>query len=383
MKNILLLKKFFLSKNIDYFFGVPDSVLKNLFEYIDKDKKIKNIIAANEGNALALAAGYQMASNKVPVVYLQNSGLGNLINPALSLTSKKLHDIPIIYLIGWRGSPDSKDEPQHLETGKITLDILKLMNIDYFVVDEDSKKTELNLSKASKYYSKNKNSFAIVVKKNAFKNSNNFSNKIIHKKFTRRLALENIYKIMSKKFLFVVNTGYAGREFYEVSESVNTNEIKYFLNVGAMGHTSSIAMGLLLGNKNENIICIDGDGSLIMHMGALPVIGLQNESKNLVHILLNNGVHDSVGAQPNSSNQINYRNLSKSLGYKKYIYCKSENSLKKTLNKVYKAFVGPIFIEVVIHSEGELIGLKRPTAKPKDSKLLFMNNFKRISYKKN
>ena len=377
MKNINLLKKFFFSKNIDHFFGVPDSVLKNFFKFIDKEHNIRNIIASNEGNALALAAGYQMASNKIPVVYLQNSGIGNLINPALSLTSEKLHDIPVIYLIGWRGSPDSKDEPQHVETGNITLKILKIMNIKYFIIDEDSKKSKLNLLEADKYFNKKNKSFAIIVKKTALNDINFSFKKFIKKRFTRRLAIEIIYKTMSKKFLFVATTGYTGRELFEISSQTKSNNLDYFLNIGAMGHTSSVSMGLLLGNKNKKIICIDGDGSLIMHMGALPVISLQKESKNFIHILLNNGVHDSVGSQPNSSNNIDYKNFSKSIGYKKYIFCNSEISLKKNLIKIKNSFIGPIFIEVVISSEGEISSLKRPNNSPKNSKLLFMKNFKK------
>lgn len=375
MENIYLLKKFFISKNISHFFGVPDSVLKNFFNEFDKEKKIKNIIASNEGNALALAAGYQMSSNKIPVVYLQNSGIGNLVNPALSLTSKELNDIPVIYLIGWRGSPDTKDEPQHLETGNITLRLLKLMKINYFIIEDDPKKTKASLLNADKHFYSGNKSFAIVVKKNTFKSKDIILKTISQKKLFRKLAIEIIYKTLNKKFLFVATTGYTGRELYEISSSLKSQKTNYFLNIGAMGHTSSISIGLLLGNKNKKVVCIDGDGSLVMHMGALPIISQQKESKNLIHILLNNGVHDSVGSQPNASQNINFKSLSKSVGYKKYILCKSEYSLKSTLNKIAISFNGPIFIEVIIFSKGELTGLKRPKDNPKNSKLLFMNNF--------
>lgn len=375
-ENIKLISSLFKKLKIDHYFGVPDSVLKNLLNEIFNDNKNNNYISANEGNALALSAGYNISSGKKSIVYLQNSGLGNLINPALSLVSDKLNNIPIYYMIGWRGTPGLNDEPQHLEQGEITTKLLSLLRIKYYIFDNNPQNTKKTIIEIFNFTKKNKNkSIALLIKKNAL--IENSKNKTINKKdFTRREAIEILYEYLYKKFLFVATAGYTGRELDEISSKYNLkNKINYFLNVGAMGHSSSLSFGLLIGDNSKKIVCLDGEGSILMHMGALPVIGSSRLSNNLIHVILNNGVHDSVGSQINAGSKTSFEHLAKACGYKSYKLCRSKKDLMLFAKKISLKFKGPVMIEVKVHSEGELINLKRPKFSPEKSLLYFKKNF--------
>ena len=354
---IALLKKF----DFDSFYGVPDSLLKSFCKNIENEK---NIIAANEGNAVALGCGYYLAKGKIPVIYMQNSGLGNCINPILSLAD--IYEIPLLFIVGWRGEPFVKDEPQHYKQGKLTREILNCIGVENEILSCDIKTAESQIKLAKEYIKKTGKSYAFVVKKGTFENENTqFREKFQDIKLTRKEAIEEILKFAPEDSFFVSTTGYISRELYRSSKDSARN----FLTVGSMGHASSIALSVALEKKDKTIFCLDGDGALLMHLGAIGTIA-QKSPNNLKHILLNNFVHDSVGAQPTSSKVMNFPKIFEGAGYKK-IY--SVDTLIK-LREVLSDFIQNdelSFLEIKIKPE-DGADLPRPVNTPSENKIAFM-----------
>jgi phosphonopyruvate decarboxylase len=354
--------------NINFFTGVPDSVLK---EFINLIPENQNFISQNEGSAVALAAGYHLSSKKIPLVYLQNSGLGNAINPLISITHKAVYSLPIILLIGWRGSPKSNDEPQHITQGAITINFLKLMGIKYIILNN-----EKNLIKIKKLinHSKGKNEpVAILLKKSILSKANK---KIILTKSTKNIsrafAIESILRSIKKTSKIISSTGYNSREVYQIRKDKKLNKGSDFYLVGGMGHTSNLALGVSL-KTNSQVISLDGDGSMLMHLGSFINILLYGR-KNFKYILLNNNSHESVGSQKTNINMINIKLFSKSLGFKNYYEIKNKKNFYRTFNKFYKS-IGPSFLN--IHTkEGTLNNLSRPK-NLLNVKNLFKKNFKK------
>ena len=304
-------------EGIDFYTGVPDSLLKDLCFYIsDYSKENKHIIAANEGSALSISIGYHIATNNVPVVYLQNSGLGNLINPLLSLADKDVYSIPMLLIIGWRGKPGIKDEPQHKKTGRVMLDMLKSMKIPYKVINKSNKPEKIkaitgHLINKSK---KNNSPVALIVERDTFEK---YKLKNINKKkypLVREKAINIIMNYIGLKDVIISTTGFTSRELYEYRKNNNQDHSRDFLTVGGMGHASQIALGIALYSKNKSVYCFDGDGSIIMHMGSLSTNG-NIKCKNLKHIVFNNGSHESVGGQPTTAHKFNMKNIVKNMGY--------------------------------------------------------------------
>ena len=349
-ENIIhILKK----KQINFFTGVPDSVLKS---FISKLNNYNHISVNNEGTAISLAAGYYLATRKVPCVYMQNSGLGNAINPLISLIHKKVYSIPTILIIGWRGGANIKDEPQHQAMGKITIDILKLLGIKCCVIQSDK---DLNKFEKLIELSKRKNiSVACLIKKSV----------IISKKNTIKKRERNNYKIFRYKFIkelinsikiktnIISSTGFISRELDDILIKKKNSKIKSFYMVGGMGHTASLALGASL-KSSKQIICLDGDGSLLMHTGSLGIV-TKFAKKNFKYILFRNDSHESVGNQTTNSKHINYKMLSRSFGFRSYFLITSETKLNNILNKIIKKS-GPIFLEVRIKS-ASINNLGRP-----------------------
>tara|TARA_X000000950_G_scaffold289544_1_gene415310 strand:- start:14430 stop:15542 length:1113 start_codon:yes stop_codon:yes gene_type:complete len=353
-----------LKKNkINFFSGVPDSILKNFCSLLDFKKKnsFKHYISANEGTAVSNGIGYYLSTKKIPCIYLQNSGLSNAINPLISIAGDKVYSIPLFLLIGWRGSPNSKDEPQHMAKGKITEKILKLLNISYIKLknEKDLKKIDALLKKAKKY----KKIVACLIEKNVIKQKFSIIKKKEKNKFTREVFLEKFLKFLPKTSKVISTTGYTSRELYQMRNKLKNNQGQDFYMVGGMGHASSVSFGFAISKSKKKVICLDGDGSLIMHLGGLLNIGVK-KPKNLIHILLNNNSHESVGGQNSNANHINFKSLVKSLGYRKYYKIKETSKIISTIKSVLKNS-GPIFLEVFI-SQGAIKNLGRP------------NNFKLI-----
>ena len=365
------IKNFLGAINSDFYSGVPDSLLKPLCSYlIDKygNNSPHHIVAANEGNAVALAAGYYLATKKIPLVYLQNSGEGNIINPIASLLSEEIYSRPSMFVIGWRGEPGLKDEPQHICQGKVTLKLLEVMGIDYFILKQNTELYELKnvMKKFNQSLSVGKQ-VAFVVSKNAltYDKKISYSNKFI---MCREDALEKIIEV-AENDIIISTTGKISRELFEIREKNNQSHERDFLTVGSMGHTSSIALGIALQKPEKRIWCVDGDGSILMHMGALAVIGANNP-KNFIHIALNNEAHESVGGMPTSASSVKLFEVAKACNYS---YVASADSFEKVDSELnYIKFHNQLsFLEIKV-ALGSRKNLGRPTTSPIENKINFM-----------
>ena len=301
----------------DFYTGVPDSQLKALCNYLMNTYGIDekhHIIAANEGNCAALAAGYHLATGNVPVVYMQNSGEGNIINPVASLLNDQVYAIPAIFVIGWRGEPGIHDEPQHIYQGKITCDLLDLMDIENFVIDKDTTVEELEgvMVQYRQVLEKGKN-VAFVVRKNALE----YGEKVEYKNDNDMVREEIIAHIVDAtgEDPIVSTTGKASRELFENRTDSNRSHKYDFLTVGSMGHSSSIALGVAINKPDKRIWCVDGDGAVLMHMGSMALVGNVNPD-NFVHIVINNGAHETVGGMPTVATSMDLVAIAKACGYK-------------------------------------------------------------------
>ncbi len=358
--------------NKKFYTGVPDSQLKQLCNYLINTYKTDekhHIIAANEGNACAIGAGYYLATGEIPVIYMQNSGEGNIINPLASLLNDKVYAIPTVFIIGWRGEPNVKDEPQHIFQGEITLKLLDVMNVKYFIISKET--TEAEIKKVMDEFEQILSigrCCAFVVKKGGF----DYSEKVVYKNdfnMTREEAIRHIVNITGEDII-VSTTGKASRELYEIRDQ-NKQSHKYdFLTVGSMGHSSSIALGIAVNKPDKNVWCIDGDGALLMHMGAMSVIGNINP-KNFKHIIINNTAHETVGGMPTSMAKTNIVKMAESAGYKYFVSVDNYNDLDKEL-KIIKNKQELSLIEVKC-SIGARENLGRPKTSPVENKTQFEN----------
>ena len=348
---INLLKK----NKSDFFTGVPDSVLKELSVSLQKKSKKKHIIATNEGAAVSIAIGHYLSTKQIPSIYMQNSGLSNALNPLISIAHEKVYSIPLILIIGWRGSPRVKDEPQHNVKGKITEQILKLLNIKYTILRSIS---DLNkFDRQIKLAKKNKSIVACLIEQGTLEKSKNIKKKKDFYNLDKEVFLKNLLENLNKNTKIISSTGYNSRELMYIRKKYKFNNTKDFYMVGGMGHTSSVALGYSLSSKNKTI-CIDGDGSLLMHLGSIKTAGTF-ANKNFKYILLNNNAHDSVGGQSTYSNDIDFEKLSKSLGFQKFYSIKDLKNLK-TIIKKFLLDKSLCFLEVKV-TNSKIKKLPRPT----------------------
>ncbi len=363
--------KFFDIIGADFYSGVPDSQLKSLCNFlIDKygiDSK-HHIIAANEGNCTAIAAGYHLATGKVPVVYMQNSGEGNIINPVASLLNDKVYAIPVIFVIGWRGEPGVHDEPQHIYQGEVTIKLLDDMGISSFVIEPETTDDEVvNAMCDFKELLSAGKDVAFVIRKGALTDAPK-----VEYKNDNTMKREDIIKhivAVSGDDPIISTTGKASRELFEIREANEQSHQYDFLTVGSMGHSSSIALGVAINKPEKKIWCIDGDGALLMHMGAMPVIGANNPD-NLVHIVINNGAHETVGGMPTVASSIDLVAIAKACGYKYAASVDDFDALDSEL-KMAKERNELSFIEIK-SSIGAREDLGRPTTSALENKENFM-----------
>lgn len=296
--------------------GVPDSLLKDFCKFLDQSlPKSRHIIAANEGASIAIAAGSYLSNQQPALVYMQNSGLGNAINPLLSLADPKVYSIPMVLVIGWRGEPGVKDEPQHIQQGQVTPELLDAMQVDYKIVDQ-ADNNEADLAKLA--YSKCTNSsspFVLLIRKGVFTSDNKSIDEENNKYMNRESVIEEIVKSLPENSILVSTTGHISRELYEIRKRIASTDHIDFLTVGSMGHSSQIALGIAINKPNSNVLCLDGDGAFIMHMGSIAINGILGLS-NFKHIVLNNGAHGSVGGQPTVGFDINISDIAKACKYK-------------------------------------------------------------------
>lgn len=357
-------------KDFEFFAGVPDSLLKPLCNYLVAFYGIseQHIVAANEGNAVGLAAGYHLATGKVPVVYLQNSGLGNIINPVASLMNDKVYGIPCLFIVGWRGEPGVKDEPQHIYQGEVTLKLLEDMDIATFVISKDTEEAELEAKMAEfRELWKIGKQTALVIRKGALE----FDGKVKYSNentMVREKIIEHITDV-SGKDIVVSTTGKASRELFEIRERRGQTHGSDFLTVGSMGHSSSIALAIAKEKPDRKIWIIDGDGALLMHMGAMALLGV-NAPRNVVHVVINNGAHETVGGLPTVAEKIDLCKIADGCGYPSVISVNSFDALDKALEDAREAD-RLSFIEVKC-SIGARDDLGRPTTTAKENKESFM-----------
>ena len=357
--------------NADFFTGVPDSQLKALCNYLYKtygiDKK-HHMIAANEGNCVALAAGYHLATGKTPVVYMQNSGEGNIINPVASLLNDKVYAIPMIFVVGWRGEPGVHDEPQHIYQGEVTLKLLEDMDIASFVIGKETTDEEVaaKMEEFKTLLNQGKN-VAFVIRKGAL----SYDEKVKYENdntMCREEIIRHIVKVSGEDPI-ISTTGKASRELFEIREA-NGQAHKYdFLTVGSMGHASSIALGVALNKEDKKIWCIDGDGAALMHMGSMAVLG-SNKPANLVHILINNASHETVGGMPTVAGNIDFVSLAKAVGYPNAVSVDTFDSLDEALKEVKEK--DELSLIEVKCSIGAREDLGRPTTTALENKENFM-----------
>lgn len=359
----------------DFYSGVPDSQLRALCDYlIDRygtDPK-HHVIAANEGNALALAAGYHLATGKIPVVYMQNSGEGNIINPVASLVNDRVYAIPCVFIIGWRGEPGVHDEPQHIYQGEVTLELLEDMDITYFVISEDTSEDELatKMEEFRDVLAIGKQA-AFVVRKGALE----FDGKVKYENGNTMTREEIIGCIVEHTGddPIVSTTGKASRELFEIREARGEGHEKDFLTVGSMGHASSIALGIAVQKPDRKIWIIDGDGAALMHMGAMAVIGA-NAPKNIVHLVINNGAHETVGGMPTVAGKIDLVTIAKGCGYPNTVSVENFEDLDVELEAAKQR--NELSLIEVKCSIGARENLGRPTTTARENKRNFVDYLK-------
>ena len=361
-----------INSGIGFFSGVPDSLLKNFCAYLhDHCSNEEHLIAANEGSAIALGIGYHLATQRLPLIYMQNSGIGNAINPLLSLADAEVYSIPMLLLVGWRGEPGAKDEPQHMKQGRIMKDLLKTLEIPFDNVNPNLSSTQiLNVLNALIEKSfKNKSPAVLLVSKGTFESYSLKSTNENSFKLLREEVIQLIAKSILDKDVIVSTTGLASRELFEFRASTNQNHSQDFLTVGGMGHANQIALGIAIQKKDRRVYCLDGDGALLMHMGSLVTNGSM-KSQNFTHVLLNNSSHESVGGQPTPCNNIKIHKIAKEVGF---AFCETVRTKEELITCIKKTqnIKGSVFIDVKLKN-GFRANLGRPTKSPIQNKTELM-----------
>lgn len=365
-----------LEQGVSFFTGVPDSLLKDICAHItDNVAADRHVIAANEGAAAALAAGWHLATGEMGLVYLQNSGLGNLVNPLMSLADPEVYSIPMLLLIGWRGEPGISDEPQHRKQGSVTLQTLQTLGISCEILPDSVEKAVDVIKSGVLIAQDRKAPHALIVKKGSFepyklrcKPADGFI-------LRREEAIKHVLQVMEDKAVVVSTTGMASREVFEHREAQGEGHARDFLTVGCMGHASQIAMGIALAKPGVAVYCLDGDGALLMHMGSLAISGTSGLG-NLKHVVINNGAHDSVGGQPTAALEVDIPAIAKACGYRWVASTHQPEVLEKLLEEM-KAAQGPAFLEIKV-DKGNRADLGRPTTTTHENKKYFMDFLKTV-----
>lgn len=357
------------SYGIDFYAGVPDSLLKYLCAYLEVNTDDRHYtITANEGAAVALAAGYHLATGKAGAVFMQNSGEGNAVNPLASLTDKDVYGIPVLLIIGWRGRPGVHDEPQHVKQGKITTGLLEVMGIDYAVLgkEEDIVLSQIALASESL---KSGSVYALVVEKDTF-SAYGMPEEEPSLPMSREDAVRAVAEALGKKDVIVSTTGMTSRELFEYRQAQGQGHERDFLTVGSMGHASQIALGIAMASPGRRVWCLDGDGSVLMHMGSLAIVAGKRPS-NYVHVVFNNGAHDSVGGQPTVGLEVDFPSIALAAGYSRAFSVSSMERLSAVLREISGPQEGPVFLEVRVH-KGNRTDIGRPTTTPVQNKEALM-----------
>ena len=300
---------------VTFFTGVPDSYLNGFCNYALANFPEQNIIAANEGNAVGIASGHYFATGEIPLVYMQNSGMGNVINPLASLVDKDVYAVPMLLLIGWRGQGNTEpNHPQHKLQGEITPGLLDVMHIPYSILTDDDADFKSVIEKAAAYCRKSRQPYALIAPKGVMAASEKANNVDAVYPMSREEAIEVILDAMPADTIYSATTGRATRELFFLRERRNETKSHDFLNVGSMGHASSVSLGIAMEQPKRNVVCLDGDSACIMHMGAMTMVSKVNVP-NFMHIVLNNGAHESVGGQPSAGHKLDFTKIAEACGY--------------------------------------------------------------------
>ena len=318
---------------------------------------------------MGIATGYHLATGRVPVVYLQNSGEGNIINPLASLTDKEVYNIPVLLVIGWRGRPGVKDEPQHVKQGKVTTGLLNVMGINYAILSKDEADAAKQIKIAVEYMKATNECYALVIEKDTFEDYKLQNVEKNDLPLSREEAIQKVAARVEETACIVATTGMISRELFEARTAWNQGHEKDFLTVGSMGHASQIALGIALQKPERKVYCFDGDGASLMHMGNMAITASMN-CRNYVHVVFNNGAHDSVGGQPTVGLKIDFCGVAKALGYKATYSAETKEQLETIIDEVQNV-EGPVFLQVCV-KKGNRKDLGRPTTTPVQNKEALM-----------
>lgn len=363
------------------FYGVPDSLLKSLCAYLTDNVEAKHhIITANEGNAVAMACGHYLATNELAVVYMQNSGLGNCVNPLLSLADEEVYKIPLLMLIGWRGEPGIKDEPQHLKQGKLTDKLLACLGVAYEILPKNINEAATAVEQAVRYMRTTNKPYAFLIQHDSFEEYKLVNQRVSTYQLSREAALGLVVKNLSATDIVVATTGQISRELYEYREHHQQSHQTDFLTVGSMGHASSIALAIAIEKPQAQVVCFDGDGACLMHLGALPVIAAQKLA-NFKQVVFNNEAHDSVGAQPTCAAIMNLTQVAQNCSYQKVWSVATAAEISDVMPD-FLAFNGTGFMEIKVKC-GARKDLMRPQEKPVENKESFMRFLNETQCNKN
>lgn len=361
------LVEIFSTNNVRFFTGVPDSLLKNFCAYVTDSCGDNHVIAANEGGAVALASGHYLATGHPALVYMQNSGQGNAVNPLCSLADPDVYSIPMLLLVGWRGEPGTKDEPQHVKQGKVTIPLFETLGIPTYVLSNEEAVALRQTQAAIQQAVLESRPVALVVRKGILAEYHLQHRNPDISVQSREQTIEMIVKEYGHEAVFVSTTGKISRELYEIRVRLGQDHTRDFLTVGSMGHASMIALGIARANPHQLVICIDGDGASIMQMGNMAILG-QSGCANLLHIVLNNAAHDSVGGQPTVGGDISLPEIARACGY----------CVASFLPGVHVSAMGhPVFMEIRV-AKGSRPDLGRPKEAPQENKSLFMQTLAKM-----
>ena len=351
--------------------GVPDSLLKHLSTVLQKNAtKDQHVVVPNEGSGIALAAGHYLATGGISLVYMQNSGLGNAINPLLSLTSRDVYQIPLVLLIGWRGQPDRADEPQHLFQGRVTVPLLETLEIPFWLLPSDTASAVECLGKSVRTARELQGPVAIVVQSETFAADSEVGVMANGYELSREEAISTIVGSLDDRDAVVATTGKASREVHEYRRNRGpVSPQQEFLTLGSMGHASQIALGIALSQPDRRVFCLDGDGALLMHMGSLALIG-DSRPRQFVHVVLNNGCHESVGGQPTVGFEIDIPKIAEACGYSAAVSVSTVADLMNSLERFHE-IEGPCLLEVRV-SAAARTDLRRPQKPPSAGRDDFM-----------
>ena len=330
---------------VKFFTGVPDSLLNDFCLYlVNNIPDGRHVMAANEGNAIAIAAGNYMATGNIPVVYMQNSGIGNATNPLLSLTHDCVYGIPMILVIGWRGDPSINDHAQHKKQGELTPVLMSDMDIPYEILDADDTvidKFTWAVNKAKEISAP----VALIAKKAILTQKEKKQTYADSKLMNREEAVAAVVDVIGEDAIYLGTTGRATREVHEQLIAHGIGEGHEWQNVGSMGHVSSVGLGLALARPDKRIVVFDGDAAAVMHMGALAT-NCRYKAGNMLHIVLNNGVNESVGGQPSAGYLIDLTTIAKACGYRTVGHpVETKEELQQIVRENHSGEM-PLFIDV-------------------------------------